>query len=139
MPDPSDIFALHPLPWRITEAKYFGECLSLTIVDADGGAVCAIAGHGRPEEPATADDWRVAHAIMAAMRMSYNLATDARMSALIAEASTKTVGHYKSALHTFNLDPLIDALDGLKHRMGELKTVFAHERAHEERSRGLKD
>jgi hypothetical protein len=126
MPDPSDIFALHPLPWRIYEGARFTEASPLSIVDADGMAVCAIIGHGPLDHPTSPDDWRVAHAIMSAMRAA-------------SEANTKTVGHYKSALHTFNLDPLIDALDGLKHRMGELKTVFAHERAHEERSRGLKD
>jgi hypothetical protein len=135
MPDLLDIFALHPLPWRITEALYFGECLPLTILDADGGTVCAISGHGRPDKPATANDWLVARAFVAAMREEYNLATDARMEAIIAEANTKTVGQYKSALHTFSLDPLIEALDGLKRRMGELKTVVEHERAHEEHAR----
>jgi hypothetical protein len=58
--DLNAMLTLHPLPWKTVENCDFGDAAPLSILDANGAALLAVAGHGDWLEPAQQHDHLVA-------------------------------------------------------------------------------
>jgi hypothetical protein len=58
--DLNAVLTLHPLPWKIVENWDFGDAAPLSILDANGVALLAVAGHGDWLEPTHRNDHLVA-------------------------------------------------------------------------------
>jgi hypothetical protein len=58
--DLDSLLKLHPFPWTVVENWDFGDAAPLSILDANGAALLAVAGHGAWLEPTHPNDHVVA-------------------------------------------------------------------------------
>jgi hypothetical protein len=62
--DPDSLLKLHPTPWTVIENWDFGDAAPLSILDANGASIFAVAGHGDWLAPTHQNDHLVAGALI---------------------------------------------------------------------------